>query len=135
MNMDLVKRVLPSAATFSVLRDLVSRSSYMYIVSNLLIYNQEWIKQDFNRRYHIYFGSAILATIVSHPFDVVFTKLASQQVMKYTGFFDVLKTIVKEEGLKKMMSGIDYRLFYNLLGVIIMGNSYDSLLKITLEIV
>jgi hypothetical protein len=42
-------------------------------------------------------------------------------------------TIVKEEGAGKMMSGVDYRLFYNLVGAIIMGNSYENLLQLTLE--
>ena len=32
-----------------------------------------------------------------------------------------------------MYSGIDYRLFYNLISIIIMGNCYDSLMEIALD--
>lgn len=33
-----------------------------------------------------------------------------------------------------MASGLDYRLFYNLVSIIIMGNSYDKLMQMTLEV-
>lgn len=36
MKLDVTKKIFPVAASFSVLRDLVSRSSYMWIVSMLL---------------------------------------------------------------------------------------------------
>jgi hypothetical protein len=51
----------------------------MLITNELMKFYELWVKQDINRRYHLYFASGILATIISHPFDVVFTKLASQQ--------------------------------------------------------
>lgn len=40
MKMDLTKKVFPAAATFSVLRDLTSRYSYMWIVSSLIEHNK-----------------------------------------------------------------------------------------------
>lgn len=133
MKFEVVKRCLPIATTYSVLRDLTSRSSYMLIVGSLIEQNKEWIKQDNNRKYHLFFAGAILATIISHPFDVVFTRLASQRSLQYTGFIQTITTIVKEEGAGKLYSGLDFRLFYNLVGAIIMGNCYDSLLRLTLE--
>jgi hypothetical protein len=51
----------------------------MLITNQLMSYFDLWIKQDINRRYHLYFASGILATLISHPFDVLFTKIASQQ--------------------------------------------------------
>jgi len=91
------------------------------------------LAKDRNRRYHIYFGSAIVATLLSHPFDVAFTKLASQRSLRYNGIFGVLKTIVKDEGVGKLYSGMDYRLLYNLVSVIVMGNSYEPLMELTLD--
>lgn len=96
MKFDVAKRAFPMAAGFSVLRDLVSRSSYMWIVGALLQQNQDWIKQDSNRKYHIFFGGAICATIISHPFDLIFTRFASQRSLKYTGPLQAITTIVKE---------------------------------------
>lgn len=76
--------------------------------------------------------SAIFATVISHPFDVVFTKIASQRSMKYIGIIDTLKTIVKEEGIKKLASGIEFRLLYTLSSTMIMGSFQDNFIKLTL---
>lgn len=133
MKMDITKKVFPVAAAFSMLRDLTSRYSYMWIVSSLIEHNKEWIKQDHMRKYHIFFAGAIIGTVVSHPFDLLFTKVASQRSLKYAGLIGTLRTVIKEEGGAKIMSGLEYRLFYNLVGAIIMGNSYEQLLRLTLE--
>lgn len=95
MKFEVVKRCFPLATVFSVLRDLTSRSSYMFIVGSLIENNKDWIKQDNNRKYHLFFAGAIFATIVSHPFDVVFTRLASQRSLQYTGLFQSITAIVK----------------------------------------
>jgi len=67
----------------------------MLITNQLMNYFQLWIKQDVNRRYHLYYVSGILATIISHPFDVLFTKVASQQELRYKGIFGTMKTVFK----------------------------------------
>ena len=36
MKLEVARKIFPVAATFSVLRDLTSRSSYMWIVSSLI---------------------------------------------------------------------------------------------------
>jgi hypothetical protein len=79
MNMEVIKAVLPSASFYALARDLTARGSFMLITNQLMKHYELWIKQDLNRRYHLYFVSGIVATLVSHPFDVIFTKLASQQ--------------------------------------------------------
>ena len=48
------------------------------------------------------------------------------------GILGTIKTIVRDEGKGKLYSGVDFRLFYNLLSIIIMGNSYDLLMNVTL---
>jgi len=93
--MDVARRVFPVAGFYAVMRDLVSRGSYIQIVSYILAHNQEWLKQDHNRKYHVYFFGAIIATILSHPLDVIFTKIASQRAMKFTGLLQTPMTILK----------------------------------------
>ena len=127
MKMDIARKVFPAATFFSIARDMTSRGSYILVVDYLIKQFSSWLAKDRNRRYHIYFGSAIVATLLSHPFDVVFTKLASQSTLRYKGIFGALKTVVKDEGLGKLYSGMDYRLLYNLLSVIVMGNCYEPL--------
>ena len=95
MDMAIVKKTFLPACFFAITRDLVSRGSFKLSVDQLLSFNQEWISRDINRKYHIYFGSAILATLLSHPFDVLYTKIASQRTKKYTGLLSTFNTIVK----------------------------------------
>lgn len=45
--------------------------------------HKTWVMRDRNNKYHIFLGSAVLSTIVSHPFDIVFNKIASQRSVKY----------------------------------------------------
>lgn len=132
MNMEISKKVLPSACLFAVARDLTARGSFMLITDQLMKYFDLWIKQDINRRYHLYFVSGILATLISHPFEVLFTKVASQQEMRYKGVLGSVKTIFKEEGFGKLYSALGFRMGYNLVSMIVIGNYYDSLMKMTL---
>jgi len=39
MKMDMLKKVLPLATTFAILRDFTSRGSYMLIVNELIAQN------------------------------------------------------------------------------------------------
>lgn len=71
--------MFPAASCFSVLRDLTSRGSFMLITAKLIEFYKEDLERDNKNRFHIYFASAIIATFLSHPFDVMFTKLASQR--------------------------------------------------------
>ena len=96
MAMDVVKKTFPSAACFSVLRDLTSRGSYLLAVDALMKHYETDLIRNSSMRYHLYFGSAIFATLVSHPFDLIFTKIASQRSLKYNGLFESMKTIYKE---------------------------------------
>lgn len=73
--------------------------------------------------------STMVALILSNPFDMVATRLTVQGYNKYSGFFNCLKTIVREEKISKLfLSGYWTRsIFYLLNGSIIM-NFYDKLL-------
>ena len=64
--------------------------------------------------------SNLFATLVTNPFDVCLTKLATQQRVqpqnkwKYAGFVDCLRTVFREEGWRKLMlGGIHPRFMFN----------------------
>ena len=44
-----------------------------------------------------------------------------------------MRTVIREEGIGKLYSAMDYRLFYSLVSVIIMGTCYDQLMLMTLD--
>jgi len=92
---DVIKRVYPSAMVFAFLRDLLYRSSYQWIVTNLINKNEVYLKKDVSGRYHFYYIGALLSTIISHPFDLLFTKLTSQRSLRYTGLFNVITSVLK----------------------------------------
>ncbi len=71
------------------------------------------------------FFATVIATIISHPLEVCFTKIASQRQLKYTNIFKTPYEIIKEEGFGKLSaSGLWPRLMYNLLSTSIMFNFY-----------
>lgn len=54
--------------------------------------------------------ATIIAAILSNPFDVVATKIMTQQYEKYTGMVDCIKTVAREETVKKLwLSGFGAR--------------------------
>ena len=129
----MARKVFPAAGLFSILRDFTSRGSYILLVNALFNKYRGELSKNIDLKYHVYFGSALCATLISHPFDVMFTKIASQRSAKYVGVLGTIKTIYRDEGFGKMYSGIDYRLLYNLVSIIIMGNCYDSLMNIAID--
>ena len=130
---DFYPRILPIAGVFAVARDLTCRGSYMLLLDESIRRYQSWLSTDNNRKYHLYFGCAIAATLLSHPFDLVFTKIASQRSLRYKGILQTLRLIVNEQGYGKFYSRISYRFFYSLLSVILMGNCYEPLMMMSLE--
>jgi hypothetical protein len=80
------------------------------------------------------FASVIASTIISHPLEVCFVKLASQRQLKYTNLVRTAIDVVKEEGSGKLcMSGLWARIMYNLVSTSIMFNFYDQVLEASLE--
>lgn len=74
------------------------------------------------------------ATLISHPFDVMVTKIGSQRYIKYENVVNAVQTIVKEEGLSKLLgSGIQFRLVSCLLSMYITAGMYPSLIKMVAE--
>lgn len=84
------------------------------------------IKQRMTTRITYLILANAIATILTNPFDVCLTKIATQvpqyvgtqgeKAMKYRGFFNCLRTVYREEGLKKLMlGGAHPRFMFNML--------------------
>jgi len=74
----------------------------------------------------------LVATLLTNPFDVCLSKIATQQlqqpgnVRKYTGFFNCLSTVYREEGLKKLfLGGIHPRFMFNTFNGVMFLFIYD----------
>jgi hypothetical protein len=78
----------------------------------------------------------VFATLLTNPFDVVLSKLATQQPqysgtqgekkMKYTGFFNCMRTVAKEEGAKKLfLSCVHPRFMFNMINGLMFLFLYD----------
>lgn len=118
-----------------ILRDIIFRTSMetIYHVSIFTSYNriqrerrklgfQETDSLDAMIRYEhskpqherlgLFIVSVLVSAAITMPFDVVATRVVTQQVDKYTGFVDCFKTILKEEGWQKFISGYGPRSGY-----------------------
>ena len=58
------------------------------------------VKTKMHVRYVYMVLATLAATIITNPIDVCLTKLMTQQEPKYTGFWNCLMTVFKEEGAK-----------------------------------
>jgi hypothetical protein len=58
--------------------------------------------QKIHMRSGLFLISSILACMITNPLDVVTTRLICQQKQAYSGMLDCFKTIIREEGIKKL---------------------------------
>ena len=78
------------------------------------------VKSHMTTRITLLLAGNLVATLLTNPFDVCLSKLATQQrqvpdrTMKYRGFLNCLTTVYREEGLKKLfLGGIHPRFMFN----------------------
>lgn len=78
------------------------------------------VKNNMTTRLSLLLLGNLVATLFTNPFDVCLSKLATQQIdfetnkLKYSGFYNCLTTVYKEEGLQKLMlGGIHPRFMFN----------------------
>ena len=78
------------------------------------------VKSHMATRITLLLAGNLVATLLTNPFDVCLSKLATQQpempfgTTKYRGFLNCLTTVYKEEGLKKLfLGGIHPRFMFN----------------------
>jgi hypothetical protein len=75
--------------------------------------------------------STVIGTVLSHPFDTIATKMLTQTRLKYKGVFQSYKLILKEESIKKLfLSGLSFRISFNLLSGTFVMFSYEKLNEI-----
>ena len=79
-------------------------------------------------------GFAIIGTVLSHPFDVLFTKLASQRYLKYSNPFEAIRLIYREENISKLLgSGILFRMVLMVSSSYLRAAYYNPLLNIVVD--
>ena len=71
----------------------------------------------------------LLATTLTNPIDVCLSKILTQNTtdgkVKYTGLIHALKTVYKEEGRAKFLSGLHPRFMFNLMNGFLFLFVYD----------
>lgn len=84
----------PKVLPFIILRDLTYRS--IFATGAGWSAREQQVRRNFNKMEHLGDLVAIssVATLLSHPFDVVVTKIASQKYIKYDSIVNGIKTIV-----------------------------------------
>lgn len=76
-----------------------------------------------------------MATLLTHPFDVVRTRLQLQAAgrgigqHRYAGVIDAFISIPKEEGVKRLFSGVIPRLLKRTFSSSIVWAAYETILK------
>lgn len=72
----------------------------------------------------------IAATLITHPLDVIVTKIMTQTRLKYRGLFQSFKLIAKEEGHKKLfVSGLSFRVTFNILSSMTVFILYENMIN------
>ena len=88
---------------------------------------------DVKTKVHVRFALLVLAnfvaTIVTNPIDVCLSKIMTQQYPKYTGLFNCLRTVYKEEGAYKFLSGWHPRFMFNMANGALFLYIYDRYIE------
>jgi hypothetical protein len=88
------------------------------------------IKSSFNSIFTNLVFCTILATFVTHPLDVITTKILTQTRLKYRGIISTYNTVIEEEGIKKLfMSGLGVRCSFNVLSSMSVLMFFDKLVN------
>lgn len=93
--------------------------------SKRLFYSQKITFQD---QISAMFLSSLVAVAVSNPFDLINTKLVTQQYQKYHGFWSTARMILREEGYKKLVfSGYWARCLFHCTQAVVVFNLYQKI--------
>ena len=78
----------------------------------------------------------LVATLITNPFDVCLSKLTTQmpempqKKFKYTGFYNCLTTVYREEGIRKLfLGGIHPRFMFNTFNGVMFLFIYDRFIN------
>lgn len=133
-DFNLMKLAYRNCLPLGLCRDLIYRSVFAAGVQRSLRH-QQLTSGKFNEAEHrsnIMLFSMIGA-FLSHPFDVLFTKLASQRYIKYLNPVEAVQMVWKEENPSKLLgSGLVSRIMMMTFSAYVMGSFYSPLLNIVL---
>ena len=92
-------------------------------------YHNYSIKTPFTTRITILIFSNLVATALTNPIDVCLSKIMTQnpyqEKAKYKGLLDALRTVYREEGREKFLSGLHPRFMFNLVNGLMFLFVYD----------
>ncbi len=94
-DLTIMRKSFGWATLTSILRDFSYRGSFMLIFKKLNDKFLEGGKFDNGIKINNMFASVLAATIISHPLEVIFIKIASQRQMKYTNILQTALEIIK----------------------------------------
>ena len=86
------------------------------------------IKTSYTTRITMLIAANFVGTFLTNPIDVCLTKILTQtqkEGAKYTGLFNALQTVAKEEGRHKFLSGLHPRFMFNLMNGFMFLFIYD----------
>ncbi len=83
------------------------------------------IKTGYDKRFVWLVMGNMLATVMTNPIDVCLSKMLTQNDRRYTGLFNALKEVYKEEGAWKFTSGVHPRFMFNLYNGLLFLFVYD----------
>ena len=94
------------------------------------------VKMKMHHRMILLLLTNFVASLVTNPIDVCLSKLATQQptevekTLKYRGFLDCMRTVYKEEGLRKLfLGGLHPRFMFNFANGIIFLYIYETFIS------
>jgi len=87
------------------------------------------VKNKIHVRYLYMIIANLFATVLTNPIDICLSKMLTQQTPKYTGFFNCLATVYREEGPKKFISGLHPRFMLNFFNGILYLYVYDRFVQ------
>ena len=73
--------------------------------------------------------ASLLGTVITNPIDVCLTKILTQQERKYNGLLDCMKTVYREEGAWKFLSGVHPRFMLNMFNGALFLFVYDRFIQ------
>ena len=98
------------------------------------------VKTNYTTRLTMLIVTNLLATLQTNPIDVCLSKILTQSqkdeqgLVKYRGLYRTLKTVYKEEGHAKFLSGLHPRFMFNLMNGLMYLFIYDRFSEYVNEI-
>jgi hypothetical protein len=101
-----------------------------YNVSYFMDYSKFNITSPFSHIMLNLLLCTVVATVITHPLDVIITKMLTQTRLKYKGIIQSFRLISKEENYKKLFfSGLSVRFSFNMLSAMSVLVFYESMVN------